>query len=332
MSSSSSFGSGSFGSSALGTQPFFNVSSLIDAILYATGHSSPSSETNKRRALIQFVNNRYQEICMGTHWRWLKAAYDFNLDAPYETGTIDATEGDETITGTSTAWSSQLVKAKDILFTSTQSTVYHVASLTSSTSLELETKWAEDTDTAMTYTLARNQYELPSSTDHLLSFVVDSQQALVPVGVIDFRRIQAANPTAVGRPVYYSLVRRDTDDDSVYIEVYPAPDKRYQCHIDYTVRIMYLEDDVDCYPIIPDRYRSVLYYGALSEFYSYLRDPSGAQLAQNSYLNFLNQMRNDSQLTDDRFQIMSARNYRSRMPQTGRGRGITNIEDFGKEG
>jgi hypothetical protein len=331
MSSTTSFGSGVFGTSALGTQPFFNVSSLIDAILYATGHSTPATETTKRRAILQYINNRYQDICMGTHWRWLKAAYDFNLDAPYSTGTVTATLGSTDVTGTSTAWTSVLVQAKDLFFVDGSSVVYHVSERTSSTTLSLETEFSEDTTTDSGYTIARNQYRLPSSTDHLVSFIVNSQDKMIPLGLSDFRRVQASQAGLTGQPKYYTMSRRDTDDDAVYIEVYPSPDKQYQCHIDYTVRIAFLEDSTDCYPIIPDRYRAVLYYGALAEFYMFMRDPSGSQLAEGQYRAFLNQMRNDTQQTDDRFVIVVERNYKSRSPRVRHFSGTTTIDDFGRE-
>jgi len=331
MSSTSSFGSGVFGTGPLGTQPFFNTSELIDSILYATGHGTPANETNKRRAILQFINNRYQEIIMGTHWRWLKAAYDFNLNEEYTTGTVSCTEGSTTVTGVGTNWDSTVIPAKSIFFVSGSSVVYHVASVESTTSLTLETKFSEDDVDDSEYTIGFNQYELPAETDHLVSFIMDSQFKMVHMGLQDFRRYQAGDPARVDTPRVYTLARRDTDDDAVYIEVYPTPDKRYQSHIDYTVRIARLDDDTDCYPIIPDRYRAVLYYGGLSEFYNYLRDPSNAVSAENSYRSFLTQMRNDTQLTDDQFKIQVARNYRRRMPSTGRGRGTTTIEDFGRE-
>jgi hypothetical protein len=331
MSSSTSFGSGVFGTGPLGTQPFFNVSELIDSILYATGHGSPAVETTKRRAILQFINNRYQQVCTGTHWRWLKASYDFNVDEGVSTGTVALTEGSEIVTGTGTNWTSSLVKAKDIFFVAGSSTVYHVASLDSPTQITLETKFSEDSVTGTSYNLARNQYVLPTETDNLISWIMDSQFKLVPLGPVDFRQMQAQDPTAIGTPKYYSMIRRDTDDDSVYAEVWPAPDKRYQSHIDYTVRIARLNDATTCYPIIPDRYRSVLYYGGLSEFYNFLRDPSNSASAENSFMTFLTQMKNDTQMTDDRFQISTAKNYYRRTAMTGR-KGITTLEDFGKEG
>lgn len=332
MSSSTGFGSGVFGSGALGTQPFFNVSEMIDSVLYSTGHGSPSMETTKRRAILQFVNNRYQDIIMGHHWKWLKASYDFNFSGPYQEGSATAIEGDQTITGSGTVWSSNLLP-KDIFFFDSSNVVYHVSSVASSTSLELETKFSEDDiSDATSYTTATNQYKLPKETDNILSIVVDSNFQMVPLGVNDFRRLQAQNPTFIDTPRYYSLIRRDTDDDAQYIEVYPSPDKRYQVHIDYTVRIARLDDDTTCYPIIPDRYRAVLYYGALAEFHGYLRDPQNRQLAEVDYQRMLAKMLNDTQLTDQRLEFIPARNYRRRNGgEVKRFRGTTTIEDFGKE-
>lgn len=331
MSSTTSFGSGTFGSSALGTQPFFNISSLLDAVLYATGHSTPATETTKRRAILQYVNNRYQDICMGTHWRWLKAAYDFNLEAPYSTGTVTVTLGDTAVTGVGTDWSLLPISAKDLFFVDGSSVVYHVSTRDSSTALTLETEFSEDTSADTGYMIARNQYKLPKETDHLVSFIVNSQDKMIPLGIADFRRVQSSQAGLTGQPKYYTMSRRDTDDDAVYIEVYPSPDKKYQCHIDYTVRIAYLIDSTDCYPIIPDRYRAVLYYGALAEFYQFLRDPSGSQLNENLYRSFLNQMRNDTQQTDDRFVLIPERDYRNRLPRVRHFNGTTTIDDFGRE-
>ena len=335
MSSTFSFGTGVMGSGPLGTQPFFNVSSLIDSVLRATGHTQPNSETTKRAAILQFINNRYQDVCLGRHWRWLKASYDFGLEAPYTTGTVDLTTGDDTVTGTGTTWSAASVSSKMILFLGGSQVVYHVSTLTDATHLDIETDFAEDSVTDSDYTIAKNQYVLPPETDHLLSFVVNSQRQLIPLGVNDFRQMQATNPTQLGEPVYYSMIRRDTDDDSVYVEVYPTPDKKYQCHIDYAVRIAYLEDSTECYPIVPDRYRAVLYYGALAEFYGYMRDLPARERAEVDYQRFLNKMMNDTQLSDQAVIFKQGNNYVRRAGISSRrvwGAVSTTIEEFGSEG
>lgn len=312
MSSSSSFGSGTaFGTTPLGTSPFYNVSSLIDGVLYTTGHSNPSTETTKRAAILQFLNNRYQFVCLGRHWRWMQAAYDFNITAPYEVGSCDLDQDSSVVTGNGTIFDATMATG-NIFFFKKDSDVYHIASVDSPTQVTLETTYAGDGDvTDGAYTICKTQYRLPKETDQLLSIVMDNRPAkLVPVGLQELRRIQSQQPCLSGPPLYYSLTKRDTDDDGVYFEVYPIPDQRYNLHIDYTVRILKLDDSTDCYPIIPDRYRTVLYYGALAEFFIYLRDPSNAGLAEQQYQKFYNQMANDTQLTDSRLIFQPARKYR----------------------
>lgn len=336
MSSSSSFGAGtSFGTTALGTSPFYDVKSLIDSILKVTGHgSNPAGETLKRAALAVILNNKYQEICLGRNWRWLKASYDTRFVAPYKTGTAYAANNDATITGVGTSFSAAILP-KDTFWFNAASVVYHVASISSPTSLELETKFSEDTilvANAEAFTIARPQYKLPKETDQVLVITLGGGKKLVPVGPEDLRGLQATGPARTGTPEVFSYIRRDTDDDAMYIEVYPAPDKDYQVHIDYTVRILYLEDSVDCYPIIPDRYRAVLYYAALAEFYyTVLRDPTNADRAFRDYQTFYQRMANDHQTTDQDLTMIPARDYLRRR-KGARGRVSYTMEDFAKEG
>lgn len=330
MSSSTSFGSGVFGSGALGTAPFFNTAQIIDAVLYATGHSTPSSEPTKRRAVLQFVNNTYQRVCMGQHWRWLIASYDFNLAGPYSTGTVSTTEGDQTVTGTGTSWNAN-IQAKDKLWLDGSSQVYHVSTLSSNSSLELETKFSEDSATDSGYTIARSQYKLPKETDHLLGCVIDAagRRKLTPVGLEDFRTIQAKSPTLTGVPEIFTLNRRETDDDFVYVDFWPSPDRRYNVHIDYLVRILLLEDSTENYPIVPDRYRAVLYYGALSEFCNlFLRDSERGAQAQKDFFTMWNMMANDKQMTDQIPLLDASRNYRKRGQSSARY--FYSIEEFAR--
>lgn len=331
MSSSSSFGEGtSFGTTPLGTSPFYNVSSIIDAILRVTGHPTPAGETTKRAALAAIINNKYQEICLGRDWRWLHASYDFSFDAPYQTGTATIDNGSYTLTGVGTAFDANILP-KDLFFFNESSVTYRVASVESPTSLTLETPFAEDSITTDSgFTIARVQYKLPKETDYVKILTLDFKNKLVPLGPEDFRTVQNRQPTLAYWPRFYSNIRRETDDDATYIEVYPAPDKDYNAHIDYSVRILYLEDKTTCYPIIPDRYRAVLYYATLSEFYyTVMRDPTNSDRAKRDYDNFYMRMCNDKQITDQSIRILPAKNYLRR--GAARVAGVSmDIETFGK--
>ncbi len=308
MSSSTSFGSGAFGTSALGTIPFFNCKQLIDSVLIATGHQNPAVETNKRQALTMFMNNSYQELCLGREWPWMHASYDFRLQAPYDTGQVTVTQGSDIVTGSGTAWNSTYVPG-NIFSLQSKGVIYHIASIDSPTQLTLETLYSEESEADAGYHIAKNQYKLPKETDYLTTFTVNSEVKVRPVGVDTLRLIQLRNGPLTNTPQCYSVVRRDTDDDFTYIEVWPNPDKYYNCQIDYKVRILYLSDTADEYPIIPDRYRTVLYYGMLYQFYQYLRKPEEMTGAFNMFRSFLNRMENDFHMTDGMMGIMPARNY-----------------------
>lgn len=331
MSSSTGFGDGTFGTSALGTSPFFNCKELIDSVLMVTGHSSPASETSKRAALTQFLNNIYQEVVLGREWPWMKASYDFRLTEPYTTGSATAVQGSATVTGVGTNWDSTLTPGNIFHFANSR-VIYHVASVESPTSLTLETKYSEENQTEGEYVIVKNQYKLPKETDYLLTWVMNSSFKAMPISPDELRLIQSKDPTRLGQPRWYSLVRRDTDDDATYVEVWPSPDKFYQTHIDYKVRILKLSDSADEYPIIPDRYRVVLYHGMLWQFWNYLRKPESAAIQEKVYLRFLNRMEQDFKFTDGQMRVTPSRNYLRRRRRGGTFALSYSIEDLSEAG
>ncbi len=329
MSSSSGFGTGSFGSLNYGTVPFGDTADLIDQVLRTTGHTRPSEETSKRAQILIFLNNRYQQVCMGTYWRWMKSKYDFNLDAPYSAGTASSTQGDQTITGVGTVWNSTL-SPKNLFWFNDSQVVYHVGTVTGAASLELESKFSEDSQTEGAYTTAKNQYKMPKEVDELLSLTVNGTTKLEIIGPDDLSLLQSRDPTALGIPRFAAYTRRDIDDDSTYIEFYPAPDKRYQVELTYTVRIFSLEDAEDCYPILPDRWRSVLYYGATADFATIvLKNPTVGQTSLGMFNTILSQMKNDRALTDQDLRIQPGKNY-VKNASRGRRSGFWGLPWFGR--
>lgn len=330
MSTSTAWGTGAFGTGTFGADPFYNVQDLISSVLTTTAHRNPLDETSKRASILDMLNAKYQAIIMGKHWTFMHDHSDFNLEAPYTTGTVSLTNGDETVTGTSTEWAAT-IQARDIFFLEGSSQVYRVASLTSTTALELETQFSEETTSGDSYTIARNAYKMPKECGEILNISLDgSSGVLRAVGLSDLRYIQAKDPTRTGQPQVYSLVSQsDEDDDRFNIEFWPCPDQTYNLHIDYKKKIFKLEDASDCFPVIPDHYRGVLYYGALSDFLTYImRDPEQGLVANRTFEQFVVRMENDKQMTDQRPMIDASRNYRKR----GRGkRGYSySAEDFGK--
>jgi hypothetical protein len=329
MSSSSGFGTGSFGSANYGSLPFGDVKDIIDQVLRATGHTRPDAETSKRQQVLIFLNNRYQQVCMGTFWRWMKSKYDFNLNAPYSTGTVSVTQGSYDVTGLGTNFSANLTP-KNLIWVNGNDVPYHVATVTSATELTLESKYSEDTGTAITFMAAQNQYKMPKEVDELLGITINGTNKIEIVGLDDLSLMQSRGPTATGIPRYAAYARRDTDDDATYIEFWPAPDKRYQVELTYTVRIFHLDDVDDCYPIIPDRYRATLFYGACADFATVvLKNPTVGTMMTGMFNQMFISMKNDKALTDQDLRIMPGKNY-VKQATRGRRQGFYGLKLFGK--
>jgi hypothetical protein len=294
---------------------FYDTAAIITAVLRATGHSTPASETTKRLALLEFVNLRYHAVCLARHWRWMLGDKEIDITAPYATGTVDVIQGSTTVTGTGT-FTGGNAAVGDIFVGGGSSEAHRVASITSATVLELESKLAGDTLADATYNVYRPRIAMPSTVDNVTSMTVDGVGELVPLGQQEFERLRSSNSTLSGAPKYYTQSRLQSDNDALYVDVYPLPDQRYSAHYQYTVRVGRLSDSATDYAVIPDRHRGVLFHGALADFYRYLRDPVNSATAETDYQRFLAKMCGDTQLTDSRLIFTPARNYRNRHKRT----------------
>lgn len=305
------FGSGAFGTSVYGSQPFYNAQTLIDNILYATGHSSPSTEATKRAVILSQINNRYAWVSSKSHWSWLYSTVDFNFEEMYDTGTISMTRGSNTVTGVGTTFSAALLPGWKLLPNGVNH-AYNITGITNATTLTIESEFSGSENLSdVTFKIVKPIYELPADVENVQSIVIDGVGEMVPVGTQEMRRIQQNDPQYTDDPRYYTLTARRAADGIRTIEIYPYPEDIAQVHIDYGVNVMSLTDSETSYPLIPDRYRHILYYGGLSEFFLYLGDPNKSALAESYFQRTLSNMENDTQLTDSRL-IFQPPNYRNR--------------------
>lgn len=330
-------GSGPFGTDPFGSTPFFTNSSVIDAVLKTTGHGNPAQEVTKRSSITTFMNNRYQEIIMGRYWRWLQNRYDFTFLAQYQTGTFSAVNNSAVIQGYGVQWDATLIgqSFQEVGIDA----IYKIKDVPAQDQLTLETPWAEPTVSPILdsnlvahgsdYVIAMNTYKLPSDVEQVKNIVVDSSLMLRLIGVEDFRAIQYNDPLRLGRPQVATLVKSNTDEGSSFIEIYPSPDRMYNVELDYNVKIVKLGDDTN-YPVIPDQYRAVLYWGALADFFTItLRDPTSGDRAEARFQKFLRDMQGDRQQTEQDLVMIPARNRLARNRLSRFPISIT-AEDFGR--
>lgn len=322
------YGSGSFGTGLFSAAPFYTVKGIIDSVLKDTGHSNPANETIKRAACLNFINNRYAQISTLQHWSWLYQEYDFLFKEPYSTGTISLEKGSQTVTGTGTAWNANVVP-NCILWLPTLDQTYLISEVTSNSTLVLEGQFAGEDVSDLNYEILKPIYSMPSNLEHVQGIQVDGIGKMIPMGRQEFTRFKQHNIGLSGAPRYFTEIARRNDNVRL-IEVFPAPDKNYTSRLYYGVNIQPLSDSDSSLPLIPDRHRVTLYYGALSDMYAYLRDASMSEKYSAEFQLSLNNMRNDTQLTDSRIQFQQGRNYKQRSRRRSRGFSYS-ASDFAKE-
>lgn len=305
------FGSGSFGTSIFSNQPFYTSKGLIDAILRDTSHGDPSRETIKRQVVLGMINNTYSKAATLRDWDWLYQTEDFNFDAPWSLGTINVTQNSEVVTGTGTAFSANVVP-NNALVVSNRDERYIIESVESQTGLTLEGRFAGETATEQEFSIIKPIYRAPAHLDAIQSIVLQGFNEMEPMGTQEFRRIQAKNISLTGIPRYYTEVGRRAQDGRRMFEIYPAPDQAYIAQLNFSVNLMRLEDSDANFPLIPDRYRALLYFGGMAQFQAYLSQPEKATYYENKHNEMLVTMLTDSKLTDSRLMFQPSRNYRNR--------------------
>lgn len=302
------FGSGAFGTGSFSSSPLYSTKTLIDKILRFTNHKDPSVETARRLVVLDCLQNVYARVTGQKNWDWLYQTVDFNFEAPYETGTVALTQGSESVVGTGTVFSANVIP-NNVFVPGGRSESYVISSVESATGITLEGEYAGATALESSYKVIKPMYRLPADCEQIQSIVLDGYGEMVPVGTQEFRRIQARDVTATGMPRWYTDVGRRATDGVRTIEVYPAPDKKYIAQLNYGVNIIALQDSETNYPLIPDRHRVVLYHGALSQFAGFLRDQSLMTKADKDYETAYFEMKSDNKLTDSRLILTPARNY-----------------------
>lgn len=118
---------------------------------------------------LRVCNQETGKLASEYPWRHLHETYRFNTTAHYTTGTVDLTNGDATVTGSGTTFTSAMVGRKFKI--GSNNGIYTVETYTSATSIELDRVWAGDTDTGLSYTIFQDTYSAPSDFWRLLQMV-----------------------------------------------------------------------------------------------------------------------------------------------------------------
>ena len=230
------------------------------------------------------INTRYRTICSRKKWKFLRVTNrSLRLPIRYNTGTIAWTNGQRTITGTGTVWTGDH-RHWWIKPNSTNNS-YRVITVTSATSVTVDSPIVEATATGQGYQLYQSELALFPDLEDVDDIRIDGRPWLVrPVGPTEINSLRQKYSNREGAPEVYTIEGESVFSGTLLaqfilgydflgtglsraIHFWPQiPDANYTIHIPYKRRVSTLSLAADI-PLIPIEHRHVLLYFALSDWY-----------------------------------------------------------------
>lgn len=277
-----------------------------------------TSLASTQEQLKRAINVALYDIHIGTDYKfpWCERTADLITKAPYSTGTLSATPGSGTITGSGTAWNTAgtyltnnvVVGGKFIIDGS--EIVYKVNSVSSDTSVGLRQFYVGSAAVSgASYTYFENEYELTSTFIRLVD-----QQTFSPAGNIkiiprnEFRRRFPVVKVA-GKPQYACIIDNATTLTNLTpirrVMFYPYPDQVYYLPYTFITSVIAttsggtgltsMSSDTDV-PTMPLRYREAIVYHALYHWYRDKKDDARSQEAKAEYTDIMQRIINDDEI------------------------------------
>lgn len=261
----------------------------------------------------RMINIALQDIHLGFDYRfpWAERSDRIIVRAQYSTGTVTATQGSTTLTGTSTVWTTTdafgiaNARANGKIKIAGGLTPYVVSSVDGAGTITLSSKFTEATATDTTYIYYEDEYGLAS--DFLRP--IDAQRFSDEINIelisrTEFRRRYPTN-SVPGRVAVACIIDSAPSGNTTPVRrVRFAPPPSEAMTIPYTyitsmlatssagVAQANLSADSD-EPIIPLRYRHALVFHALYHLYRDRKDDSRSQEAKSEYSDIMLRITSD---------------------------------------
>lgn len=193
-----------------------NTLDMLKEIASLSGYNVTGTDTqavaNKARALRR-LNQVKSDIHSRYAGRWQGAYREgwLPLVPVYSDGTIAATQGSRTITGTSTTWTSSMVGRK---FLGPDSHYYKIASVASATSITLTEPYQGADVTGGVYQIWKDEYTLYPDVFSVLDFINYDLQEQMTEDFIKHSKMLNPYPNTIQSPQSYSVIGRKPSDGS----------------------------------------------------------------------------------------------------------------------
>ena len=306
------------------TNPALQVTTFADLYTSLSNRvriqTSVTASENQAKSMI---NTALQDMHIGNgeKFPWAERRGVLQAMKPYSTGTIAITKGSTALTGTGTLWNTaQTFGANNTRLTGKivvngTSNVYTIAAINSDTSIILNERYQDDTETAGSYTYYEDEYDL--ATDFLrpldLQFF-DTNRSIHIINRREFRERNARN-NIPGKLRYATIVDRDFVGSTTpvrRVRFHPAPDTYALVVYNYVTSNLavtsagvgqaQLVNDTD-EPIVPLRYRHAIILHALYHWYRDKKNDNRSQQAKSEYAEMILRMTADAEIGANRPQI-----------------------------
>lgn len=300
--------------------------------------SVTATETQAKR----YINIALQDMHLGFDYKfpWAERSAFLITQAQYSTGTLTATKGSTTLTGSSTAWNTnndftvKNMRANGRIRIAGGINPYTIESVGGDTAAALSSKFTEETASGATYVYFEPEYDLASDFLRPVDMQRFSEQMSIDlIGRTEFRRSYPTN-SLPGRPAVASLIDFAPSGSTTPIRrvrFHPAPSTAMTIPYSYItanlavsaagVGAANLSASTD-EPIVPLRYRHAIVFHALSHWYRDKKDDARADAAKGEYTDIMLRIGSDVEVGANRPQIrprVSGYARRAKRPWSGGG-------------
>lgn len=147
-----------------------------------------------------WVRDSFRDIIRHRLWSWAVRESDFAFPDVYTTGTVSVTNDDATVTGSGTTFTSAMVGRQIKI----DNQIKTITSFTSTTSIEMESVWPEDSKSGASYSILLAYVTAPADFKGFLSVVdpgnnwrINTHLDIRDLDVWDAGRTSTGNPVAV---------------------------------------------------------------------------------------------------------------------------------------
>lgn len=312
-----------------------------DLIARVREQSGLTATTNVAKRYIDIAN---QDIYLqgAEKMPWAERRATITTHARYTTGTLTATRGSTALTGSGTAWNTNNadgvpnMRAGGKITVSGQQEVYTVVSVGSDTAAVVTPAYIGDTEAGLSYAYFEDEYAVAADFSRPVDLrAFDTGREIRLLGRQDFRRLYPRNRVPSSRIWHATLLDLPPSGNTTpvrKVQFAPPPSDVQLVHYDYiTTQVVVSSAGVPAVsfsadtdePILPLRWRHLIVFHALYNWYRDRKDDPRSQEVKAEYEQLKLRLLGDLEIGQQRPSIAPrASIYRSRAkrPWSGRGR------------